>query len=183
MEKVGSTSLMNAIQSGGHEVGRAYVKNMEDIDWPSYERIVTAVRDPIARNLSWYYESSGEGGPGDRFPLTWIDKYLEPRTGINVYDTQFPTVKGWKIYAGYLLVVKTELMSKVLKDALTMFCGEADYQIKHRAQGGFKFGGEYDEFVESSAFDKGLLDRMYESKYAKHFYTPKQIEAFRRRWS
>jgi len=182
MEKVGSTSLMRAIKSGGHTVDRAYVGNM-DFDFHSYERIVTAVRDPIARNLSWHYESNGEGGPGDRFPLEWIDKYLEPKTGVNVYGTSFPTVKGWKVYSGYLLIVKTELMSKVLKEALTYFCGEADYQVEHQAKGGFKFGGEYDDFIKGSAFHKKLLDRMYESKYAKHFYSPKQIEALRRKWS
>ena len=181
MEKVGSTTIMRALESGGHTAGRAYAGNMDQIDWPSYERVVTAVRDPIARNISQHFEV---GDPIDNdWPLTWVEKYLEPRTGCDVYSTKFPTFKGWKVCQGYLLIIKTELLSKGLKDGLTMLCGEGDYRIDHRAKGEDKFGGEYEAFVENAAFDKEFLDRMYGSKYARHFYSPKQIAALRKKWS
>lgn len=183
MEKVGSTTLMHSLISRGHIPDRGYIRNMDGFDWPSYDRVVTAVRDPVARNISWHYEMGGMEPINNDLPLKWCDAYLEPRTGIDVYATKFPTVKGWKIYQGYLLVIKTELMSKALGDALTMLCGEGDYQVEHRAEGEFKFGGEYKAFVENAKFNKKSLDRIYGSKYAKHFYSPKQIEALKKKWS
>jgi hypothetical protein len=183
MGKVGSTTLMRAVQSAGHVVDRVYAGNEEMMDWRLFDRVITAVRDPVARNISQHFETDGKEPIDNDWPLRWISEYLEPRTGIDVYKGKFPTVKGWKIYQGYLLIVKTELMSEVLGDALTLFCGEANYEIDHRASGRFKFGGEYEAFVENSVFDKELLDQMYGSKYARHFYSPKQIAALRKKWS
>lgn len=182
MEKVGSSTLMRALQSAGHLPDRVYVGNEDRMDWDIFDRIVTAVRDPIARNISQNFETHGVSLIDSDWPLTWIEKYLEPRTGVNVYGVKFPTVKGWKIYQGYLLIVKTELMSKVLADALTTLCGEGDYQVDRRAKGEEKFGAEYASFLEGATFGEDLLDRMYGSRYAKHFYSPKQIAALRKKW-
>ena len=183
MGKVGSTTIMRAAQSAGHLPDRVYVGNEEMMDWRLFDRVITAVRDPIARNISQYFETDKKDLVANDWPLTWVDNYLEPRTGINVYATKFPTVKGWKIYQGYLLVIKTELLSKALEPALTMLCGEGDYVIDHRAGGEAKFGEEYEAFVKDATFDKEFLDRVYGSRYAKHFYSPKQIKALRKKWS
>lgn len=187
MGKVGSTTLMRAVQSAGHVVDRVYAGNEEMMDWRLFDRVITAVRDPVARNISQHFETGDPINCGPIFanevPLTWVSEYLEPRTGIDVYGTKFPTVKGWKIYQGYLLIVKTEMLSKALGPALTMLCGEGDYVIEHRARGETKFGEEYKVFVKDAKFDEEFLDRMYESKYARHFYSPKQIKALRKKWS
>ncbi len=183
MGKVGSTTIMRAAQLAGHVVDRVYAGNEEMMDWRLFDRVITAVRDPIARNISQHFETDRAESVHSDWPLTWIDRYLEPRTGIDVYATKFPTVKGWKIYQGYLLIVKTELLSKALEPALTMLCGEGDYVIDHRADGEAKFGEFYERFVKASTFSKEFLDQMYESKYAKHFYSPKQIAALRKKWS
>ncbi len=183
MGKVGSTTLMRAVQSAGHVVDRVYAGNEEMMDWRLFDRVITAVRDPIARNISQHFETDRKEPIDNDWPLRWISEYLEPRTGIDVYKGKFPTIKGWKVYQGYLLVVKTETLTKVLKDALTFVCGEGDYVIDHRAGGELKFGEEYEAFIKDTVFHKEFLDRMYESKYARHFYSPKQIEALRKKWS
>jgi hypothetical protein len=183
MGKVGSTTLMRAVQSAGHVVDRVYAGNEEMMDWRLFDRVITAVRDPIARNISQHFETDFAEPIHSDWPLRWVSEYLEPHAGIDVYATKFPTVKGWKIYQGYLLIVKTETLSKALEPALTMLCGEGDYVIDHRADGEMKFGERYETFVKKAAFPEEFLDRMYESKYAQHFYSPKQIAALRKKWS
>lgn len=181
--KVGSTTVMRALQSGGHVAGRAYPANIRTLDLSFYGAFVTMVRDPIARNIAQMFETEMEEGIDSIAPLVFFDDWLYPILGVDVYFTKFPKTKGWKIYDDKLLVIKTEKLSDALAEALTALCGEADYQVDHRAMGAVKFGPGYTEYLENASFDPEFLDQMYESKYMKHFYLAKEVAAFRKRWS
>lgn len=183
MEKVGSSTVMRALKSAGHVAGRAYAGNIKTLDLSFYDAFVTMVRDPIARNIAQMFETEMEQGVDNITPLVWFDDWLYPVLGIDVYATKFPKTKGWKIYDGKLLVIKTGKLSDSLAEALTALCGEADYEVDHRAMGSVKFGPKYTEYIKSAAFDPEFLDQMYGSKYVKHFYLAKEVQKFRSRWS
>ena len=183
MGKVGSTSVMRALRSAGHVVGRGYPMNIRDLDLGFYDAFVTMVRDPIARNIAQMFETEMEQGVDSIAPLVFFDDWIYPILGTDVYATKFPKTKGWKIYDHALLVIKTEKLSDVLAEALTALCGEADYRVEHRAMGAVKFGPEYTEYLEKASFDSEFLNQMYESKYVKHFYLVKEVQKFRSRWS
>jgi len=183
MGKVGSTTVMRALRSAGHVVGRGYPGNISDLDLSFYDVFVTMARDPIVRNIAQMFETEMEQGVDSIAPMVFFDDWLYPILKIDVYATKFPKAKGWKIYNNELLVIKTEKLSDALGDALTALCGEADYQVEHRAMGAIKYGPEYTEYLEKASFDSEFLDQMYESKYMKHFYLAKEVQKFRVRWS
>lgn len=183
MGKVGSTTVMRALQSAGHVAGRGYAGNIRSLDLAFYDAFVTMARDPVARNIAQMFETEMQEGVDSPTPFTWFDDWLYSVLGIDVYGSKFPKSKGWKIYDDRLLVIKTEKLSAALADGLTELCGAAEYVIEHRAMGEEKFGPEYAKYLEREKFDPEFLDQMYETKYMKHFYLVKEIQAFKRRWS
>ena len=57
MEKVGSSTAMRAIQSAGIVAGRGTIYNIHELDLSEYDCYVTMVRDPMARNISQFFEN------------------------------------------------------------------------------------------------------------------------------
>jgi len=108
MQKAGSSSVIHALKTAGNEVDRGYEENISQLSpIPSYDAIYTLVRDPIARNISWFFEVNGirllqEGTRLERikeelldsidhsYPLTWFDNVFFPATGLDVYKYDFP---------------------------------------------------------------------------------------------
>jgi hypothetical protein len=234
MEKVGSTTVMRAIQSAGRPAHRGYRTNIvrllgltdkkisiiqegEKRGRPKDEirdrvdalicgnlvkwKVITMARDPIARNLSHYWEGqraieeAGGDVPytledflanyGQWVPEWWFDRVVGNQVGIDVYATPFDRKNGWKIYEDRLLVIRTEDLTEKLAEALAAFLGGSplDYTVTHRANGRERHGIEYEEFVAKAKFNEEFLDRMYNTQYANHFYYKREIKKFRKRWS
>jgi len=199
MGKVGSTTVMRALESVGFTAGRAYPGNINTINLNEYDGFITMVRDPVARNISQFFETRADHIRSALDPiylflssfkhyevLTWFDDWLLPILGVDVYKEPFVRTKGWKTY-GNLLVIKTEVLSGGLADALREFTGDYDYVVDHRAKGIEKFhasvGDKYDGFLKSARFSTDFLNTLYDTKHTKHFYTQRQIEALVKRWA
>src|SRR5262245_16214855 len=77
-------------------------------------RVISLVREPIARTVSAFFQPSVRRGYvdsatavdqllerfGDRLdgvPLRWFESHLEPALGIDVYDTDFDVARGYQI--------------------------------------------------------------------------------------
>jgi hypothetical protein len=159
------------------------------------------VRDPVARNISQFFETcqdiiqksadsllafKTEFPQGHGAPLLWFDHHIKPILGVDVMKKSFHKTRGWEAY-GNLLVIKTERLSDALADALTEFCGPANYTVEHRAIGVEKFGpvlGEqYERFLETATFSEDFLSRLYDTKFMKKFYLKSEIESFYARWA
>ncbi len=91
-------------------------------------KVITLIRDPVARNISTFFESFNVlfakharkynfdlANPDVRIddiiklfleeanhdlPLVWFDKYMAPVFGIDVYASEFPSTSGYEIYKG-----------------------------------------------------------------------------------
>jgi hypothetical protein len=170
-------------------------------------KIVTLVRDPIARNFSSYFEHLDAifgtvkayahvpmqtivDGFLQRFPhddaLTWFDDELLPVTGVDVYAQPFPAGGHTTIHAANVdvLILKSELPDAEKSAALSAFLGipPPALQAINRTADKAK-GAPFQEFVRSARPDDAYLDRMLESRYARHFYSAAERAAFRRRFT
>jgi hypothetical protein len=174
--------------------------------------VITLVRDPVAANLSGYFqqnmwwprelrEACEAGTPGcqaalqERFlswyphetPLRWFDMEMKPVFGIDVFSTPFDRERGFQIYEGdfaTLLLIKLERLNDVGGRALSEFLRRDQLSLVQANTGGDKwYGALYDEFKRTVPLPAGYLDRMYGSPYALQFYTPEEIARFRQSWA
>ena len=170
-------------------------------------RFITLVRDPIARNLSAFFENfelmtgvqyaDSQFSPeeiiriyrdrGDHdLPLTWFDDEMKAALGIDVFSHPFPADLGYaRIQQGNfeLLVLQLETEDRLKEQVIADFLGLPDFKLLRTNVGAKKdYARDYREFTQRITFEPEYLDGMYSSRYVRHFYTAQQIEGFRKRW-
>lgn len=210
MGKAGSSTVVAACESLGIHCSRAYDK----LEGPQadYRYIITLVRDPVARNLSAFFEEHVDGWvekgqwpalermawhflnwptTEHNHPLGWFDSVLGMETGLDVYQCEWSPRKGWAVYdhgPRRILVIRTDVLTKKLGAAMAeLYEDEAlEPVVGHRAKGVDKFGhglGEvYGEWLEMVRLPADYLDWMYSSDYARHFWFKAELQRLRERW-
>ncbi len=165
-------------------------------------KTITLVRDPIARNLSSYFEhldalwSTPDAhasismedlhrGFVERFPhdevLTWFDDELRAIFGVDVYEHPFPASGHQRI--GDLLILKSELDDATKAAAVAEFLGLRELSLKNVNVTEAKAKGDaYRRFRETLCLDPAYVDRMLDARYTRHFYTDAEREAMRRKY-
>ncbi len=178
-------------------------------------KIITLVRDPIARNVSHFFETLylvndydyrkkmrfqsiddtvKEITPlffdhflGHDVPLHWFDRELKAIFDTDVFNVPFLKFKGYQVYQGEkaeVLVIRLEDLNECVDAAIRDFLGIKGLQLVRSNMGADKdYSRLYRAFLENLTLPKSYLNEMYESKYARHFYTPEEIENFKRKWS
>ena len=170
-------------------------------------RIITLVRDPIARNFSSYFEHLDQiwqtrdahahvpiaaltEGFLTRFtheePLTWFDDEMLRATGIDVYQHPFPAAGHQTIRTDRfdLLILKSELPDAKKAVALAAFLGRSSITLAAKNQTSEKAVGlVFRQFANAIRLDGPFVDRMLESRYARHFYTDAEREDLRRTYA
>jgi len=170
-------------------------------------KVITLVREPVANNVSMFFQVFGEyADPGrgvadyateeliqiflDRYihtrPLTWLDAELKTTLGIDVYSCPFPIEKGClAMRQGHveLLVMKCELPDSAKERAIAEFVGLDNLTlVRSNVTGNKGYSRQYDEFRQSIRLPKSYLDRMYGSKYAMWFYGAPEREQLWKQW-
>ncbi|UEX77326.1 putative capsular polysaccharide synthesis family protein [Spiribacter halobius] len=173
-------------------------------------RLVSVVRDPIARNVSVFFLSiddflpdfhrryaAGEISHGEirrvfleRFPhdqpLRWFDEEVRDVFGIDVFAAPPLDESGYDVLRNEvadLLVIKVERLADCFRAAFRDFLGIEVPELvnTHVTERDERFY-MYRDFVRDVRLPREYVDRMYESRYARHFYTDAEREAFRRKW-
>lgn len=168
-------------------------------------KIITLVRDPIARNLSSYFEhldaiwhtpDAHQAIPLDRLitgffdryphrdPLTWFDEEMKPVLGIDLYDHPFPrdghlTVRTDRFE---LLILKSEATQGVQQTALSLFMGSDIVVSEANATRFTRKGSVYAEFLSAIQFNPAYVGEMLNARYARHFYGEEEREALRHKY-
>ncbi|MCU1245806.1 MAG: hypothetical protein JWN02_1716 [Acidobacteria bacterium] len=166
-------------------------------------KIVTLVRDPIARNLSSYFEHLDEiwhtvdasrvvpmddlhRGFLERYPhdesLTWFDEELLPVTSVHVYDHPFPAAGHLRLEVGRLdlLILKSELPNETKRLALSAFLGtNLPFFSEANRTAEKSHGATYERFRRSLRLPPEYVDRMLDSRYCRHFYSADERKALR----
>lgn len=188
MEKVGSSTLLNVTKNAGFPAHRIHANNLDQFDIHSFRYIISSVREPMARNVSAKFEFGRQEVHDDR-PMNWFDEFIHPILGIDVYAKAFNRKRGWQLYETKqhrLLVVRLEDFDQVLPAALgALYEVEPErFEVLHVRRGveADGWGEAYRQYLETIRFDEYYLDEIYASKYAKHFYTKKELEGFKQRW-
>ncbi|MCI0558844.1 MAG: putative capsular polysaccharide synthesis family protein, partial [Nitrososphaera sp.] len=120
-------------------------------------------------------------------PLTWFDTELKTVFGIDVFSSDFPKSTGYKIYEGLqadILLLRLESLKSCSGDAFKDFLNIDDFTLRPtNISEGKDYYPTYREFLDSVVLPPAYIDKMYESKYTKHFYTEDEIDIFKARWS
>src|SRR4051812_990423 len=141
-----------------------------------------------------------------RAPVRWFDREFAPALGIDVFATPFDPGQGHgelATPAARVLLLRQEnlhaapappgpgalpLREETLPAApaaLAAFLGRpAPVPVPARNEAATKeYGGRYREFLASVRLSERVLDEVYGSRYARHFYADSELERFRRRWT
>jgi hypothetical protein len=170
-------------------------------------RIITAVRDPIARNISAYFQnlhflreqksafdedelnaimSEFMSNYSHSVPLTWFDQEIRDVIGVDVYEHPFPKNEGvQRIHEKDkdILILKAETSDEVKINAIKEFLRISELSLEPKNIGEEKpYKHYYKAFLNRIQLPEAYLKEMYESRYAQHFYTPEEINKFRERW-
>ncbi|MEZ5245421.1 MAG: putative capsular polysaccharide synthesis family protein [Acidimicrobiales bacterium] len=118
----------------------------------------------------------------------WFSEELGAVTGLDVYATPFPHHEGFSTHEDgrfRALVVRAEDLDDVGPRAIASFLGlPAPLPIERRNTG---TAGDptsaYRRFVDRAALPDDLVDAVYATPLARHFYRDDQRARFRARWT
>jgi len=172
--------------------------------------VISVVRDPVERNVSAFFEVITEFVPDvlerddrgeitvaelaevflDRYeqsaPITWFQSQMAPVFGIDVLAEPFDRERGWSTYASdraRLLVLRLEDLPRVAVAAVREFLVAPGFTLSSANVGDDKrYADLYRRFKAEVVLPPEYLDRMYDSDYARCFYTSAEIAAARARW-
>jgi hypothetical protein len=119
-------------------------------------------------------------------PLRFFDEQLRSVFGIDVFASEFPASKGYKIYEADqadVLLIRVENLNGCAAEAFKEFLGIQDLVLINENIGSQKpYAALYRKFKESITLPESYVDRMYNSKYMQHFYSKEEIARFRTKW-
>lgn len=169
--------------------------------------VISPVREPIARNISAFFQNfKRDTGVEYRestfsieelitifldsydhdIPLFWFDKYMKPNLGIDVYRYVFPQhgVRVIETNNVKLLIMRCELPDKTKEVAIRKFLSLPDFLITRKNVGAEKeYSATYSLFKETFVPPDWYIDRIYNSKYFNHFYAREKRKALIESWT
>ncbi|MEM8805107.1 MAG: putative capsular polysaccharide synthesis family protein [Cyanobacteria bacterium P01_G01_bin.38] len=197
-----------------HVIHSQYLRRQLDRGFdhsPSKWKIITLVRDPVARNLSSFFhelryqpdfpetESLDDSViesltkqyfqhyPYQYHPFDWFDSELRPVFGIDLFSTEFPHAKGYKIYTYDhvdLLILKLDKLGDCAQVALNEFLHIGKVLLRRANKGTqSKSGDLYKKFKQQAILPTAYLDTIYQSPKVKHFYSQAEIDDFYFQWT
>lgn len=163
---------------------------------------VSLVRDPIARNLSAFFQNlhqmddeiRDETDPDKlaayfikayqhNLPLQWFDREYKTELGIDVFSWPFERAQKytWNKSANTILFridCPDEVKSQVLSDAL----GRQITVGRLNVGANKGYNTIYGKIKDLVSFPADFLDRMYDSKFVRHFWLPDEIDEMKNNW-
>lgn len=157
--------------------------------------LISLTREPISRNISAYFQNLAyftKGTPGkgpastnlliENFlhkyphdlPLTWFQNHLERNFDINVFEHPFPD-EGFTTMSRdnlKVLIMRAETDDKAKEKAVSSFLQIPNFKLSRSNVGSNKeYAKIYKNFKATLKLSPAYLDRMYGSRYFKHFYS------------
>lgn len=74
-------------------------------------------------------------------------------------------------------------LDRVAEEAFTNFFDISKFELTNRNVGNEKlYSNLYNSIKKNIVFPKNYLDEMYQSKYAKHFFSDEELKLIRIKW-
>lgn len=106
--------------------------------------------------------------------------------GIDVFATEFPHASGFQILSADtvdVLLIRLEDLDRCARDAFDRFLGLDTFDLIPDNVGTEKYyAAGYRRFLEKIVFPDSYLEKLYNSVYARHFYTSDELDAFETQW-
>jgi len=119
-------------------------------------------------------------------PEEWLDTELKAVFGVDVFASEFPKETGYRVYEegrAPVLLIQLERLDACAREALGAFLGlDAFTLVRANESANKKYGPVYDAFRSRYGTTSDRLDAVYDTRFARHFYTEAELAAFRRRW-
>jgi hypothetical protein len=173
--------------------------------------VITLVRDPIARNISHFFhiiteiipdiEERRQNGTirleelvrvfleteeASMVPRIWFDEQMKPVFGVDVFETPFPHDQGYQIIKKgrfRLLIIRLEDLNACVGLAIRHYLRVKEMAIINVNVAENKgYADLYREFLRTVRLPDEYVNAVYGTQYARHFYTPVELQAFRERW-
>jgi len=168
-------------------------------------KIISLIREPIARNISAFYENfkrdlgfEFEDNPysteelhelflkdhDHKIPLIWFDHNLLKNFNIDVYQKPFPEI-GYTTFKNdniEVLLLKHDLNDKTKEAVIGTFLNKDDFTLTNYNIGTSKiYSASYKEFQKIPIPD-WYITKMVDSKYVQHFYS-NEIDDIINKWA
>lgn len=115
----------------------------------------------------------------------WFDKEIKTALDIDVFEYNFDKEKGYaNIHKDNinLLLVKLENLEN-LEKVIGEFVNVPNFTLGFYNNSAQKeYNMEYIKFKENFRVPKIYINKLYDSKYMKHFYSEREINYFKKRW-
>ena len=167
-------------------------------------KIITLVRDPIARRISEMWQNITSWGrysaEVDFFEIEkyyfkkrfwvgdaeWFDNQMKKYFNIDIYEYPFNTETGYTIIKQGNIEVLLLTMEKLneLEEVIGNFLGIKDFKLSENNVGKEKlYRFALQAFKESFAISQEELEELYrKSDYMKYFYSEQEREEFYAKW-
>lgn len=170
-------------------------------------KIIALVRDPIARNCSFYFHnldillqtedahdnvemSRLLGEFQNKFDhrgcLNWFDREFKAVLGVDVYEHDFPHDAGHTRISTErydILVMRTDLDDASKKKRIEEFLGIDGLSLVPKNVASRKpYAATYRKFLDALELPESYVNEMLDSKYTRHFFSPDEIASLRAKW-
>ena len=165
---------------------------------------ITLVRDPIARNLSAFFENietnigldaASRGTPEDllswfttkynhEFPLNWFNLEFRDQLGINVFSQPFDQEKKYvHIPGSNVLIFRVDCEDDVVASVLSRALGRHLEIGKENVSAEKKYSKLYSSVKKIAKFPAPFVEKMYNNDFVRHFWSTEETENFKARWT
>ena len=185
-------------------------------------KVITLTRDPVARNISTFFEnlefktidasqkfeiiSDYYDIPATLInlddleklkalflermnhnsPLEFFERELKGVFGIDIYKSAFPRYVGYKIYKDKIadvLVIRLETLNECAQKAFKEFLDIDNFSlIVENVSADKIYADLYQRFKDNIVLPNSYIDKLYNSKYMRHFYSEEEINALSEKW-
>lgn len=118
----------------------------------------------------------------------WIRDELNANFGLDIHQHPFDPARGYQILHHdnvHLLIFQLERFDEVFKSGLENFFSRPAPDrpvLTHVSTEDDVAGEAYKAMLSRIELPADYIERMYDSQYMRHFYTPEQIGRFRQKW-
>jgi hypothetical protein len=190
---------------GLEDIGNALASELIRPRHPA--KIVSLVREPVARNVSFYFETLDVLWQIERAHehfgveqllvefhekfrhergIDWFDDEFKPVLGIDVYEYPFPHDLGFlRIDSGpyEVLIMRHDLDDRLKEKCLANLVGVPAVMLTPKNVSVQKpYADAYGEFLRRIELPEDYVKRLLDSKYARHFYSPEELARLRAKW-
>lgn len=189
----------------GRMIREWMAKAEEDVRW----NVISLTREPVGRNVSAFFQNIEQVLPniqgrldiGDlhadelhelflhifnsNAPEHWFDAMMKPVFGVDVYEEPYSHERGFQIqetHQSRVMVIRMEDLSRSVEPAMREFLRVSDFRARRANTAEQKYYGHVVRLFKQRPLPEWYVEKMYDTRYARHFYSDAEIGRLRKKW-